>query len=105
MVIISSAIWGVCLLIIKTLSRTDSSVPVTIWIVLLLAPMSLVPALFVWTWPSWPQLGLGLAIRLPGPAGPVVITHALKVSETSVVIQLDFFKLIWAEMFGFIKLG
>src|SRR3546814_18867255 len=34
MVIISSAIWGFCLLIIKTLSRTDSSVTVTIWMVL-----------------------------------------------------------------------
>src|SRR3546814_381279 len=88
MVIISSAIWGFCLLIIKTLSRTDSSVTVTIWMVLLLAPMSLVPALFVWTWPSWQQLGLGLAIGLLGTAGQMMITQALKVAETSVVMPL-----------------
>ena len=48
----SAAVWGLTLIMIKVLSRTDSAVTITAYMVLLMTPLSLVPALFYWTWPG-----------------------------------------------------
>ena len=44
-------------LTVKSLSRTESAATVVLYMTLILTPLSLVPALFVWQWPDWPTLG------------------------------------------------
>ena len=39
------------MIMIKTLARTDSSLTITCYMVLLMTPLALIPASFVWTWP------------------------------------------------------
>ncbi|MDP7602941.1 MAG: DMT family transporter, partial [Alphaproteobacteria bacterium] len=48
LVVVSSAVWGATMLIIKNLGRTDSSLTITAYMALLMTPITLVPALFVW---------------------------------------------------------
>ena len=52
LVLFSSLIWACALLVIKTLGRTDSSATIISYMALLMIPLSLVPALFVWHWPD-----------------------------------------------------
>ena len=40
------------MVIIKSLSRTESSVTITIYMSVVMTPLALVPALFVWSWPT-----------------------------------------------------
>jgi drug/metabolite transporter (DMT)-like permease len=101
----SAVMWAGCLLIIKSLSRTDSSLTIVAYMCLLMTPMALVPALFVWQWPDWEQLGwLGL-IGLCGVAGQFLLAQALHDADLSVVMPLDFSKLIWVSVIAYFAFG
>ena len=52
LVMTSSSIWACAILIIKSLSRTESSLTITTYQNIFLIPFTLVAALFFWTWPS-----------------------------------------------------
>jgi drug/metabolite transporter (DMT)-like permease len=102
LVLLSAAVWASALTVIKVLSRTDSSITITCYMVILMAPISLVPALWVWQWPTGEQLLWLVAIGVVGTLGQLIMTQALKEAETSVVMPFDFFKMIWASLLGFL---
>ena len=97
----AALLWGSAVMIIKDLGRTDSALTITTYMVLLLIPISLVPALFVWVWPSWEQLGWLLMVGIFGSAGHLLLNHALKEAPTNVVMPIDFVRLIWVAIFGY----
>lgn len=105
MVVLSSFAWAISLIFIKMLSRTDSAVTITIYMVLLMTPMSLIPAIAVWEWPTLEMFGWLVAIGVLGTIGQLTVVQALKEGETHVVMPIDFTKLIWAAGLGFLWFG
>jgi drug/metabolite transporter (DMT)-like permease len=101
----SSLAWACALMAIKTLSRSESSITIIAYMGLLMIPASLVPALFVWQWPVGAQWGWLLAIGLLGGAGQLCMTEALKQADTSVVMPIDFCKLIWVTVIAYLAFG
>jgi len=100
LVIASSFGWAVTMTIIKSLARTDSAVTITLYSGLFMAPITLVPALFVWVNPTAMQLLWMLAIGAAGTLGHVAFAQAFKLAEMSAVLPLDFLRLVWASLFG-----
>lgn len=98
----SAAIWSCAIIIIKTLSRTDSSVTITAYMVLLMSPLSLVPALFFWQWPNGEQLLWLAFVGISGTLAQLVMTQAFHVADTTAVLPLDFMKLVWGAMIGYV---
>ncbi len=105
LVLASSAIWGVILIVIKTLGRRDATPTIVVYMVLFMTPLSLIPALFVWTWPTPEQYAILLVMGVMGTTGHLTLTQALRVGDAGVVMPMDFFKLIWAAGFGFLLFG
>ncbi len=101
----SSAVWAFVMMAIKSLSRTDSSITITSYMLLLMVPLSLIPALFVWQWPSPDQLVWLVGLGVFGTIGQLLMTQALREGETNVVVPLDFFKMIWASILGYLILA
>jgi len=101
----SSLSWAVALVIIKSMSRTESSITIIAYMALLMLPLSLVPAAFVWTWPSVEQLLWMLAIGLLGGGAQYLMTESLRQADTSVVMPIDFFKLIWVAALAYVAFG
>jgi drug/metabolite transporter (DMT)-like permease len=98
----SSAIWGGAMLIIKSLAKTDSSVSIAAYMAILMTPMSLIPALFFWRMPTGEEF-LGLfVIGVFGSIGHVLLAQAFKEAEATAILPLDFTRLIWAALVGFI---
>ncbi|MGI9489223.1 MAG: DMT family transporter [Geminicoccaceae bacterium] len=102
LVMISTVFWAVALLLIKKVSRFDSSITIIIYMSLLQLPLSLVAALFVWTWPTWDMVPWILALGLLGGGAQWLMTEALRVADTSVVMPLDFCKLPWTALLAYI---
>lgn len=100
--LVSSLVWGFVIILIKILTRTDSSVAITLFMGLLMTPLALVPALFVWEWPSLDQYFWLFVVGLLGTIGQFTFTEALKYAETAVVMPFDFTKLILAAGIGWI---
>jgi drug/metabolite transporter (DMT)-like permease len=66
-----------------------------------MTPLSLIPALFVWVWPTAEQIGLMFIMGIMGTVGQLTTAHALKVADTAVVMPIDFFRLVWASILGY----
>ena len=98
----SSFLWGGALVAIKVLGRTDSALTITTYMVLLMTPLSLVPALFVWEWPTWFQLAWLAAMGGLGTIGHLMLNQALKEAETYVIMPIDFMRLVWVSIIGYI---
>lgn len=105
LIICSSFVWGTVLVIIKSLGQRESVVTIVAYMIVFMIPLSLVPALFVWQWPNWEQIGLMAIMGMMGTAGHFLITTALKIADTAAVMPIDFLKLIWAALLGYAMFG
>nr|WP_279611308.1 DMT family transporter [Thermostichus vulcanus] len=99
--LIASALFAWVTIVIKMLSRTESSITITAYMGLLQTPMSFLAAVWVWTWPSPEQWLWMVAMGLLGTIGQVALTQAYKLADVTTVMPLDFSRLIWASLIGF----
>jgi len=102
LVLTSAAIWGGAMVVIKLLSRTESSFTLTAYMMVILTPVSLVPALFVWQWPTLAELGWFAGLGIFGTVGHLCLAQAFREADTSAVMPVDFLRLLWSSMFGFL---
>lgn len=102
LVLVSALFWASAILVIKVLSRTESSVTVTAYMGLLMTPISLIPALFVWSWPSWDILGMLAIMGLLGTIAQYAMTEALRFGETHVIMPMDYTRLLWMAIAGWL---
>lgn len=102
LLITQAVVWGFALVVIKIIGRTDSAVTIAAYMTLLMIPLSLVPALMFWQTPSLDALGWLALIGIVGTVAQLLMTQALKEGEAAVVMPVDFFKLIWASILGYV---
>lgn len=101
----STFLWGITLIVIKQLGRTESSITITIYMNLLLSVFSIVPAILVWRMPTLEAWGLLFLLGILGTLGQVAIAQSLKEAEAGIVMPLDFLKLVWVSIFGWFLFG
>ena len=102
LVLSSAFAWAICMIIIKQLGKTESSVTITAYMSIVMAPLSLIAALFVWTWPSWEQLGWLAFIGILGGLGQLAMAESLRSAPTHVVSPIDFTRLIFIALMGYV---
>jgi len=101
LVLVSSAIWSGALLIIKVLSRTESSVAISTYMVMVTTPITLAAALFVWQLPTLPQLFWLAIVAALGSLTHIAMAQSFKLADATAVLPLDFLKLIWSALLGY----
>jgi len=97
---LSSISWAGAVVVIKNLSRTNSTVTITIYGLFFLVLFTLVPAIFFWRWPSPEQYLWLIALALAGTVGQLLFTEAMKVADVTLVMPFDFSRILWASLFG-----
>ncbi len=90
------------ILIIKVLVKTETAESVVIYMVLMMTPLSLLPAVFVWRWPSAEIWLLMVAIGGVGTAGHLLFTRAVSVAEASAIMPFDFVRLPLTAILGWL---
>ena len=88
-------------LIVKRLTVTERPVAIVTYMVLLQAPLALIPALFVWQWPTF--MGWVWLWALAGGAtlGHIFWTRAVRIAEVTQLQPLEFIRLPVAGLFAF----
>lgn len=89
----SSALSASSAISIKFLSRTEPPDAIVIWMVLIMTPMSLFPALPVWQWPDPGIWALAVAIGGFGTLGHMCLTRAFRLADVSALQPLNFLQL------------
>ena len=87
---------AMAVLLVKKMTATETSMSIVFWMVIMQAPIALVPALFVWQWPSpigWFYLW-GVAIS--GTIAHVLFTRACGLVEITSLQPMEFAKLPFA---------
>ncbi|MBH88062.1 MAG: RNA polymerase subunit sigma-54 [Pelagibacterales bacterium] len=100
--LLSASVWSVSLIIIKILGRTESSVTITSYMVIIMIPLSGIAALFHWEAPSINDLIFLMIIGISGTAAQMLLAQALRQGDTSIIMPFDFLKLIWAVVIGYL---
>lgn len=105
MTLVSALFWAVTMLLIKMLSRTESSLTITIYMMGSMLFLSVPTALMFWTWPSPETFILLFLLGALGTAGQWALTESLRLADTSVVTPVDYARLIWIAAIGFFVFG
>lgn len=101
----SSAVWAGAMILIKLLSRTESSLTMTAYMAVFLTPLSSIAAAFVWRWPSPEELGWFALMGSLGTAAHLCLAQAFREADAAAVLPVDFLRLIWASVFGYLLFG
>ncbi len=92
-------------LTVKTLSQTERASTVVLYMTLILTPLSLVPALFVWQWPDWETLGYLIGLGGSGALAHLLLTIAYTKADASAVIPFDYARLPFVAVIAFVLFG
>ncbi len=103
---IASAIaMGISSVFIKRLADVDNPDKVVFISSMFQAPLTLLPALYVWQWPEpglWPYL---IAMGPVATLGHVTLTRAFAAADASFTMTFDFARLPFAVAFGYAVFG
>lgn len=105
LVVSSAVLWAVSMIDIKILSRTDSSLTIATYMLVFVTPITFIASLFVWQTPSWEHLGWMFLLGGLGSIGHLLFAESFKLADTTVLMPLDFTKMIWAAIIGFMFFG
>ena len=96
----SAALWAVAMVLIKILSRTDSSLTIVAYMGIFLGIFSVFPALWVWQPFGLQTLGWMVLIGLFGSIAQMSLSQSLKETDPTALMPFDFLKLIWTALIG-----
>jgi drug/metabolite transporter (DMT)-like permease len=87
---------------IKSLSRTETTLAITLYMNLAMLPLSFVAALFVWKWPAWHDAFAMFALGFLYTGAQYAIAKAISAADARVVQPFDFLRLPFATVIGFL---
>jgi len=94
--------WSISLLIAKKLTEKDTIISVTFWQAIGCVPMTFLASLFVWEVPTLDQLLYLLGIATLGTMGHALVYAALKTGKISVMLPIDYLRIIWSTLLGYL---
>ena len=97
--------FAVSVILVKSLTRTDSSVTIVFWMLVVQSAIGAVPALIVWRTPTaavWPWV---LVIALCGTYSHFCMTQALRHAEATMIVPMDFLRVPLSAVAGWLVFG
>ena len=92
-------------LTLKRMAPTESRLTITIYQTLFAAAMLLALALPTWVTPSWSAVAATIVMAISGSAGIFLMSWAFAVAEASVVAPIDYARLPFVAIIGFLAFG
>lgn len=103
LVVLGAAVcFGVSLVLVKSLTRTDSVVRIIFWMLIIQSAVGLVPALYEWRTPSlglWPWI---LLIAFTGMSSHFCMARALTYADATVISPMDFLRVPLSALVGWL---
>ncbi|MEQ8286202.1 DMT family transporter [Thalassospira sp.] len=90
---------------VKMLSRTESANAIVTWMGLIMAPLSLIPALMYWQMPTLWQFAVLLLLGAFATAGQQLLVRAYRAADQSYVMIFDFLRLPFVAAMAFVMFG
>ena len=102
LVLLQSVFVALVSIIIKVATRTDRPDVIAMYQILYMTPMTLIPSLFFWSWPSWEGWFWTVFIAASSLYAQRAMTRGLAEAPAGMMQPLDFLRLPFAIVFGYI---
>ncbi|MDB5367685.1 MAG: multidrug transporter permease [Rhodospirillales bacterium] len=103
LIMVAAAVgFGMSVGMTKLLTRTDSAVAIIFWMIVVQTALGLLPALYVWRWPSlqaWPWI---VVIAFCGTFSHYCYARAMQHADAMVVVPMDFLRVPLAALLGWL---
>jgi drug/metabolite transporter (DMT)-like permease len=93
---------GLVVICIKRLATTEPTRVIMFYYASWNALFALVPAALFWVTPTLPQLALLTVVGFLGIGGQSLITHGLTMGEATVLVPLDYSRIIYSAVLGYL---
>jgi drug/metabolite transporter (DMT)-like permease len=104
-ILLSAASWAMNNITVKYLVRTEPPSTVVALFSVYLAPLSLVPALFVWQWPDLRTLIVLAGLGVLGTLAHLSVARAYVTADASACAPFEFVRLPYAALIGYLLFG
>jgi drug/metabolite transporter (DMT)-like permease len=91
----------IAVMIMKSLTRTDSPDRIVVYFLLSGTVFLMGPAIYVWQWPTLAEWGWLVVLGLFGSSGQYMLTRAYGNGELTIVAPLDFLRVLVAGVMGY----
>lgn len=103
--IVAAFFMATSLLILKRMSGSERASTSVLYLNLLMTPLSLVPALLVWTWPDARELAVLAAIGLFAMLAHLALARSLAKADASAIMPFDYARLPFVALFAYLLFG
>jgi drug/metabolite transporter (DMT)-like permease len=100
LVLMSAVFVAVNSILVKTATRTDTPDMIAFWQILVMIPITFLPAVFVWSWPTAAQWIWIVVIAVISMVGHRALGRAYAAADVSMVQPFDFTRLPFAVGLG-----
>src|SRR5262249_47724404 len=94
--------FGISIAMVKSLTRTEQTVTIIFYMLAVQTAGSLLPALYVWQWPSLATWGWGFVIAFCGTFSHYCMARAMLYADATVVIPMDFLRVPLTALAGWL---
>ena len=101
LILLSAATGGMNVVTMKFLARTESPNAIVTYLVLYLVPLSLIPALLVWSWPSLEAIGWLVLLGALGTISHLSVVRGYSRVDASACAPFEFLRLPFAAFLGY----
>ena len=84
--------FAVSVVLVKSLTRTDAAIVVSFWMLVVQSVLGLLPALWLWRWPSPAVWGWVVVVAFCGTFSHYCFARAMQHAEATVVVPMDFLR-------------
>ena len=84
--------FGISIAMMKSLTRTESTLSIIFWMLVIQAAAGFFPALYVWQWPSAYAFGWIVVIAFCGTFSHYCMARAMLHADATVVLPMDFLR-------------
>ncbi|MCG6856490.1 MAG: DMT family transporter [Salaquimonas sp.] len=93
---------GMVMVLIRLLTRTERTITIMAWQAIGVGVVMAVPGIFFWQWPTLFEWILIVVLGVVGYVGQLCNIVGYRYGEASVMAALDYFRLIYAVIFGYL---
>jgi drug/metabolite transporter (DMT)-like permease len=94
--------FGISIAMVKSLTRTEKTVAIIFWMMVIQAAAGFIPCLYVWMWPTAAAWGWIVAIAFCGTFSHYCMARAMLHADATVVLPMDFLRVPLTAVAGWL---
>jgi drug/metabolite transporter (DMT)-like permease len=94
--------FAVSVTMVKSLTRTDSAVAISFWMLVVQSLLGLLPALWVWRWPSPTTWAWVVLVAFCGTFSHYCMARAMRHADATVVMPMDYLRVPLTALAGWL---